>query len=311
VFINGLIADNLLRDNEAWGLWLDNVWQGTRVTRNIALNNRQAGLFVEMGRGPLLVDHNLFINTRQGDGVYSHDASGVTYAHNMFYGNSGYGLNFRVVTKRRFLVWPARPLSFEQPLNQTQLRREQVAAADMALWNNLILANSSGAINLPFPGPLAQGNRSDFNLFTAHPPLSFALNTSGGKPLSEIDALLMRTSPASTVGAAIAQPQEIGGQVAQTQLRAIALAQWQALLGADVHSQLAEIRQFSVEGQSEIRLKFNLRLPHAFPPSPSIPGITADFYRHPFPKHPLPGPFQRLQSGENQFVIWPAQSNPD
>ena len=54
-----LIEGNLVRDNNAWGIWLDNQNIGARVTRNVILNNSMGGIFVELVDGPSIVDNNI------------------------------------------------------------------------------------------------------------------------------------------------------------------------------------------------------------------------------------------------------------
>ena len=84
-FVDGLIESNLVRDNYAHGIWIDNVYRNARVTRNLVVANRGNGVFVELGSGPLLIDNNMIASTRpsvneqdpRGDGIYSHDASGL------------------------------------------------------------------------------------------------------------------------------------------------------------------------------------------------------------------------------------------
>ncbi|MEY2429734.1 MAG: hypothetical protein QOJ40_2619, partial [Verrucomicrobiota bacterium] len=93
-FHHGLIEGNLVADNSSFGIWLDDGWENARVTRNVTMGNRGAGIFVELGFGPVLVDHNLSAANRSlgspyfGDGIYTHDASGITITHNTFLDNA-------------------------------------------------------------------------------------------------------------------------------------------------------------------------------------------------------------------------------
>src|SRR5690349_4087783 len=79
-FRNGLIEGNLIVSNSSFGIWLDNGWENARVTRNECISNRGAGIFVELGFGPMLVDHNLSAANVKlgapyfGDGIYTHDS---------------------------------------------------------------------------------------------------------------------------------------------------------------------------------------------------------------------------------------------
>ncbi len=77
--------DTEISDNHIYrtclGIWLDWMAQGTRVTRNLLLDN-DTGLFVEVDHGPFLVDHNLFLSGRALLDV----SEGGAYAHNLFVG---------------------------------------------------------------------------------------------------------------------------------------------------------------------------------------------------------------------------------
>jgi nitrous oxidase accessory protein NosD len=95
-----------------FGIWLDNGWENARVTRNVCIGNHGAGIFVELGFGPILVDHNLSAANvlldppYLGDGIYTHDSSGVTITHNTFLDNAHYGVEQTVVSER--VYWPKR-----------------------------------------------------------------------------------------------------------------------------------------------------------------------------------------------------------
>ena len=69
---------------------MDNTFYKRRITRNVIVNNHFAGIFPELAEGPLLIDNNVIAYTRHGDGIYSHDASGFTIAHNLTYSNANY-----------------------------------------------------------------------------------------------------------------------------------------------------------------------------------------------------------------------------
>lgn len=183
-FLNGVIEGNLVRDNEAEGIWLDNVWQGTTVQRNACIGNRTAGIFLEMGRGPCLVQNNIIGWTRpgfhqktpRGDGFYAHDASGFIVRNNLIVHNTSFGVHLRTVAIRAYPIFPARMESFAQ----APLRRETVGTSDITVEGNLVAGNRGGLINVRFDAE-ARNNRSNGNYFT--PPAGteprFQLNTFG------------------------------------------------------------------------------------------------------------------------------------
>ncbi|MFQ3577851.1 MAG: right-handed parallel beta-helix repeat-containing protein, partial [Verrucomicrobiia bacterium] len=140
---DALIEGNIVRDNEAHGIWLDNQFQGTRVTRNLIVNNLWSGINLEYGRGPCLVDHNVIALTRHGDGIYGHDCAEMTIAHNLIYGNAGFGVWLAYCTSR-------------VPVAD--------ACSDHRIVNNMILGNKIGAVSLPLEWAGAKNNRSEHNL---------------------------------------------------------------------------------------------------------------------------------------------------
>ncbi|MCA9214760.1 MAG: right-handed parallel beta-helix repeat-containing protein [Planctomycetales bacterium] len=149
-FIGGRIEGNVIRNNAAHGIWLDNVYRNSRVRRNLVLANRGNGVFIELGQGPLLVDHNVIGETRpgfhpkdaRGDGFYTHDASGITFAHNLVYDSHRFGSFHTKATDRR-----------------------GAGVSRIHLLNNVFVNNHKGHINLPYTAPDAQNNLSNHNLF--------------------------------------------------------------------------------------------------------------------------------------------------
>lgn len=85
-FRDGLITRNYIADNlHLDGIWLDNQFPDSRVSRNFLYNNGRAGVFLEMSDydfDRLLVDHNIILGNQQ-NAVYIHDASGATFVHNL------------------------------------------------------------------------------------------------------------------------------------------------------------------------------------------------------------------------------------
>ncbi len=80
--IDMLIEQNRIHDS-FWGLWLDWMTQGTRVTRNLIYNN-ELDLFLEVNHGPFLIDNNLFLSK-----LVKHHSQGGAYVHNLFGGIFG------------------------------------------------------------------------------------------------------------------------------------------------------------------------------------------------------------------------------
>jgi alpha-N-arabinofuranosidase len=81
--IDAEIARNHDYGNGGFGIWLDWMTQGTRVTGNLFHNNAQQDLFMEVNHGPFMVDHNLFLSSQ----ALFINSQGGAYAHNLIAGS--------------------------------------------------------------------------------------------------------------------------------------------------------------------------------------------------------------------------------
>ncbi|MFZ4506985.1 MAG: right-handed parallel beta-helix repeat-containing protein [Fimbriimonas sp.] len=149
MFYDGVIEGNLIRDNEAAGIWLDASWEGSRISRNLVVNNVASGIFVELGDNGCTVDHNIVAYTRLGDGIYTHDTSQVLIAHNLFFGNAHFGVYMRVVTDRWF-----QRLDGTRPISSCSYNR---------VLNNLFVDNYRGPICAPANSNISRDNVIDHN----------------------------------------------------------------------------------------------------------------------------------------------------
>jgi len=303
-FVGGLVEGNLFRDNETYGLWLDNVYAHARVTRNVFLGNKTAGCFFEMGGGPALFDNNIVAYTRgihNGAGLYAHDAGGMTIAHNLIVGNTLYGCYFRQVTGRSHQVFP-KPTGTGRPQS---VGRKKCRPENIRIYNNIIFANGRGLINMPYPGPNAPGNFSDFNLFNSGGMMSwmfmlpFVTNTNGGVSYEGMVAAYNRAMDEKGVPA-----EKRAALVNYHKGPLLNLEQWRLLTKYDAHS----LQPKGGAGITAPELLAELNIDD----SPwklgckAIDGVDKDFFGKPMPKdNPLPGPFQDLKKGANQFVLWP------
>ncbi len=272
-FIDGLIEGNLVRDNDAHGIWLDNTYRDARVTRNVVVGNRSSGIFVELGNGPVLIDNNVIANSRlgfnqrdpRGDGLYSHDASGITFAHNLVFGCQSFGAFHRKVTDRR-----------------------QAGASHIKLINNIFLDNHAGCINLPFPGPHAQQNRSDYNLLGTG---DFVVNHWGGIRRDELIA---------RVEARIGHRPTLWHDVDPR----LDLDEWRTTMSWDLHSSMADGAQASLS--QDMALSIDLGNSVSGLKTVPVAGVTRDFSGdHLAQDGALPGPFQRLSIGLHVLQVWP------
>lgn len=80
--IDVVIRQNHIYRCGAFGIWLDWMAQGTRVSRNLLHDNFGPDLFVEVDHGPFVVENNIFLSGRS---LYC-DSRGGAYAHNLMVG---------------------------------------------------------------------------------------------------------------------------------------------------------------------------------------------------------------------------------
>lgn len=332
-FIGGLIEGNLIRNNGASGIWLDNVWYDSRVTRNVILNNNGAGLFIEMGTEPLLVDNNVIaLNTAMrmlpGDGVYSHDASGVTLVHNLIFFNANFGVWSHIGTERTVM---ARDGS-----------KKIVEASGWRVLNNMIIGNHRGATSFPVSTERSSDNISDYNLIAS--AYDWVTSETYGKELAQpvfiyntnkhrvaMEMLLDQFKQA--LDRAKVSSTERPNLEEWAELPLLTFDQWQLLTDNDRHSLLPKV----------LRPDMSVSVPFvrfAIDDSPSkldckpIEGIDRDFLGNPMPKDKvMPGPFQQLKfepalkncsnateyqgpysnlkvkENLNAFLLWPLPNN--
>lgn len=291
-----LIEGNVIRDTDGFGIWMDNTFYKCRITRNVIVNNYLAGVFPELGYGPLLIDNNVIAYTRQGDGIYSHDASGFTIAHNLIYSNANYGVWTVVATDRGGPGAPAK-------------------SSHQRMYNNIIFANHAGAIGLPFPFDRAQDNISDANLFMGDG--SMDEESTGLAPIFRYHGSHNRVPMEKITAALDALRPEQRPNVKQWSERPdLTLDQWRALSGNDRNSLVTRISD-DILGLHTLEVRFNFRRSgrnaspveelwkvHSVP----VEGVDADFFGNPLPKDgALPGPFQNVVKGPNRWLLWPVE----
>jgi alpha-N-arabinofuranosidase len=133
------IMRNHIYNNTCYGIWLDWMAQGTRVSRNL-LNNNPVDLFVEVNHGPFIIDNNIFlspvsISTASQDGAY---------IHNLFNG------------KIHFLYYDARKTPILKPHTTKLVSLRDNPMGDNRFYNNLFLqrCDLSGCNTLKLPSKM-------------------------------------------------------------------------------------------------------------------------------------------------------------
>jgi hypothetical protein len=283
----GLIGGNLIRDNATGGIWLDNGARESRVTRNVIVGNKGAALFLELGRGPTLVDNNILALTvmgddRPGDGIYSHDASGITVAHNLIWFNAHFG------------VWA-----------HIGRARGRSSASEWRVLNNIIVGNSCGAISLPGVTDRSRDNFSDHNLVagaynlmtseTYGAPLDapFFLRN-GNKGMVSIHELAGQFS--NTLAATSMPAGQRPNFTAWTDVPYLTLNQWQTWTGWDTHSLVPTLLRPDMIVADRVELSFLVDDSPARLGCLPVEGVGKDFFGEPIQTGSvvLPGPFQHL-----------------
>lgn len=285
-FYDGLIEANVIRDTEAAGVWLDAVWTGARVTRNLVVNSLGSGIFIELGADRCIVDHNVVAYTRLGDGIYAHDASDVLIAHNLLFGNAHYGVYMRYVTDRPFGHFRGEP----RPAGCSRNR----------ILNNLFIDNYRGHLCLSAVAERSRDNSSEHNHFINGTQWQWE-----GQPfhrfcLGDNDGDL---------------PREVVVQQQGTTDPLIDIDRWRAL-GYDFHSHAPSAFRITKEngavskGTASLGARdayFQLRLSEeaASPLVPTLPEASTDYHGTPRGAVSAPGPFADLPAGNHLIDLHP------
>ncbi|NDH16116.1 MAG: right-handed parallel beta-helix repeat-containing protein [Opitutae bacterium] len=131
------------------GIWFDNEFPGSRISRNVIHHNGTHGIFLEMsnyGFDQLLVDRNLIFEN-QMDAIYIHDASGATFSHNLISDSSS-------------------PSSGGQ-LVRIQQVSHRASTANHSFFHNLFVGRLA-KIETNYPAFLSGLQRFDFNGYGFH-----------------------------------------------------------------------------------------------------------------------------------------------
>lgn len=310
-FVDGQIIGNVLRNNECFGIWVDNVYRNARVSRNLVLGNQGAGIFVELGGGPILVDNNVVAFTKLGEGIYTHDASGVTIAHNWLQANTHFGIYMRTVTDRRYAKADGTP--------------EQAGTRRQRIYGNVLVDNYRGHMSLPYPMEPEIDNKSDYNLlingtlwqWEGQAPQQFVWNHRS--KFVKRERIVATFKKAFETGQLPKAEQPNFDQWSQT--LALPLPWWQQLTGNDTNSIAPLIQGGEVVNgaiaQGAITLgvstpNLDVADPAVFPQLaiPTLPLPSQDFWGTPINNSPrFPGPFQNWpQKGSVHWHLWPVES---
>lgn len=300
-YIHGRIEGNLIRGNFCNGIWIDNVYQDVRVTRNVILDNQGAGIFCEMGGGPCLIDnnviglHSLGNEGIGGNGIYAHDSGGITIVHNFLCLNASYGIHIKIATERNYNVYPADIQSFDQPA----IGEKPCYCVDEHIQNNILVENHRGAINLPYAAEKAGNLYCDHNLYRSENGPLFAINTTAGASAEAVRDAIQAVC--------VDQENAQAGYLHAGEQFLIPLTVWQQVMQMDQNSATAEIKNMSWQLLHPGPGPWLTFLIDQVPTCPAVAGVDQDFYGRPMPTgNVAPGPFQEVsRPGAFRFRLWP------
>jgi hypothetical protein len=130
-------------------LWLDWGAQGSRVTRNVFINNTR--VFIEANHGPVMFDRNVIVDSP----LWITDGTGVLVAHNLFHDSP---------FVHRTLVKPLRSPPYLQPHTPDKIDDAVGHAAYLRVFNNIF---SNRGLSLPADSATSYDNQCDWNVFAA------------------------------------------------------------------------------------------------------------------------------------------------
>lgn len=80
--IDTYIHNNRIHKSGSYGIWLDWMAQGARISSNLIYDNSRHDLFTEVDHGPITVDHNFFLSKAS----VMENSDGIAFVHNLFNG---------------------------------------------------------------------------------------------------------------------------------------------------------------------------------------------------------------------------------
>ncbi len=285
---DGHIFRNYIADNQlTYGVWLDNQFPDSRVSHNVIVNNDRAGVFLEMsdyGFNRALIDNNVIVGNHENS-VYIHDASGATFAHNLFAntvprGNRSQAVHIRQVS--------ARTKTYHH-----------------SFFNNLFIGNRHW-VDVNHPSHRSGPQRFENNVFDGNPDeRRFVINHDSDKPAPWDDAQFVKMVS-----------DELGE-------KSPGVNQLTSPLGAKMNAQLWQAfwNSHGLENSNESRFHPNshveydaenqtLKVVVSYNPqetsSTKVAGLDTDLLgaRINGRGDAVAGPFQNLKEGSNEFRVW-------
>ncbi|MDN5213618.1 right-handed parallel beta-helix repeat-containing protein [Fulvivirgaceae bacterium BMA12] len=284
----GEVCDNYVAHNYlTYGVWFDNKFPDSRVSRNILLGNGRAGLFLEMSDydyDRLFADNNIIIENKENP-VYIHDASGATFMHNLI-ANSPQQNKY------------GQAVIVHQVDDRTRTYHH-------SFYNNLFI-NNPITMDIDYPSQLGGKQRSDFNVYDAKPKDKvFRINsaTQDVPPWTEEEFLALIKKETGSKDLTLARP-GFSGRVPLT------LEEWKTFwkfhdVELDANSLLKKGSSVQYSPDSH-ELVINIPYDPEEVGSKNHEFVDVDYFNNEIAQNgkALPGPFQGLKKGTNKFKIW-------
>ena len=287
-FDKGLIEHNYIAHNyDMSGIWLDNQFPDSRVTRNVIHSNGTRGIFLEMSDyefDRLLVDNNIIFENQE-NAVYIHDASGATFVNNLLantpdtskYGQAVYILQVSPRTK----------------------------TYHHSFFNNVLIGNARN-VEVNYPAGRSGPQRFDHNLYgVSSDARAFVVNDKSDKPSPwtplEFQALVLADLGLKT-------PPEVF--LESDHRAALEFHQWRRFwqrhgLNNDAHSGFAPKGRVRYHPETHV-LSVDLQADPVKIGCQAHPALDNDFMGEKRTNHRgvPPGPFRDLRQVGGRFVIW-------
>jgi hypothetical protein len=282
---SGLITENYVADNFAFGIWLDNHYPHTRVTRNIFVGNTSRGVAIEMSKygfgDGALIDNNVIINNLPDMQIDLQDASGCLFVNNLIAGGKT-GVQVR--------------MAYNEPARWSN---------NNAFYNNIFCNNSDAIYDVLYP--IARGGEQRFlgNLYDVTAKKMYINNFCDVNFTSPLSETTFQSQTAMDAGTNIETLNTAGAL--STQWVKLNLDTWKTFW-----SKHTQHNDYDAEVMDGITAEFipatqsiKLYLPAAVKkrlnsrwdtPYKSIYGLTEE--------SSYPGPFDNLHVGVNEFKVY-------
>jgi hypothetical protein len=286
-----LIINNYIVNNYAFGIWLDNNWPDTRVTRNFIAKNERSGIFLELTDYPFdkaIIDNNILVDNIE-NALYAHDASGGTFINNLFANTPGnpdfleYGQTFFI--------------------RQTGPREGFARSYHFSFFNNIQIG-SRDIFSINYPDYLSGEQRFDGNVYDARENSRvFLVN-----PASGTNALFKNDSLYTRVISDIGETGVLISNIRRDNNAQLMFSEWQKFWKShtsyyDQNSMLSSGNMVYYEPDNfEIKLYIDFD-PESLKTS-NHPTLDYDYQGNKFTETIIPGPFQNLKKGLNRIVVW-------